>query len=214
MALTHDLDIDHRPLADLKPHPANPRNGDTALIAESLSVNGQYRPIVTTTDGTILAGNHTYAAAAELGYESIACVVLNLDPSSPEAMRIMLADNRTSDVGRYDEPLLLRLIDALDGDLEGSGYHDDGSLALLRRKVEADLTMGLDLSTVQDEFMRDTAFDREQVEHRSFDTIQVSFRDEAARSEFFAKIGYEYTGQSRLRYPADYKVERVPDSEL
>ena len=34
------------------------RNGDVEAVAESLTVNGQYRPIVVTTDGTILAGNH------------------------------------------------------------------------------------------------------------------------------------------------------------
>ena len=112
-------------IADLRPHPRNARNGDTDVIAESLQANHQYRPIVVARGGVILAGNHTYAAAMELGWTTIAAVHLDLDPASPEAIRIMLADNRTADMGRYDEALLLDLLRALDGELEGTGYTDD-----------------------------------------------------------------------------------------
>lgn len=78
---------------------------------------------MTTTDGTILAGNHTYAAAMELGWTGLDCHVLDLDPYSVEAKRIMLVDNRTSDLGSYDEGLLLGLLEDFDvGDLAGTGY--------------------------------------------------------------------------------------------
>ena len=123
-----------RPWAELQPHPANPRNGDTDALTESLRTNGQYKPIVTTSDGTILAGNHTYAAAGELGMDTMECVVLDIDPHGPEAKRIMLADNRTSDLGRYDEGLLLGLLQDL-GDLAGTGYTTD-DLADLSRLTE------------------------------------------------------------------------------
>ena len=93
-------------------------------VAESLTVNGQYRPIVVTTDGTILAGNHTYAAALSLGWDRIAAVTVDVAPESPEALRIMLADNRTADLGGYDDALLLDLLRDLDT-LEGSGYVED-----------------------------------------------------------------------------------------
>ncbi len=33
-------------IADLRPYGANPRQGNVATIAESLQVNGQYRPVV------------------------------------------------------------------------------------------------------------------------------------------------------------------------
>jgi hypothetical protein len=112
-----------RPTTDLTPHPHNPRNGDTDAIRDSLRAHGQYRAIVTTRDGTILAGNHTYAAAVELGWDQIECHVLDLDPYGPEAHRIMLADNRTSDLGTYDEGLLLDLLkDMSPEDLDGTGY--------------------------------------------------------------------------------------------
>lgn len=132
---THDLTTHTTPIHNLKPHPSNPRNGDTDAIAASLQTNGQYRPIVATTDGTILAGNHTYAAAMELGWEELAVVTLDIDPYSADAHRIMLADNRTADLGRYDDALLVELLKDLET-LEGTGYTDD-DLAALTHLVQA-----------------------------------------------------------------------------
>lgn len=120
----HDLTTKQTPLADLRQHPNNPRNGDVELIAESLNVNGQFKPIVTTIDGTVLAGNHTYQAALSLGWDQITTVALDLDPDSAEAKRVMLADNRTSDVSanKYDERSLLDLLNGFDEDWAGTGY--------------------------------------------------------------------------------------------
>ena len=110
-----------RPIADLTPHPNNPRNGDIDAIAESLDVNGQYRAIVTTADGTVIAGNHTYAAAMQLGWSELECHVLDIDPFGDEALRIMVADNRTSDLGQYDDAQLAELLGSID-DLAGTAY--------------------------------------------------------------------------------------------
>lgn len=117
----------------LRPHPHNPRNGDTDAIQESLRVNGQYKPIVVADDGTILAGNHTYAAAAALGWDAISVVRLPVAADSEAATRIMLADNRTSDLGRYDDAQLAELLQLLDADtgLIGTGYDSDDLSDLL-----------------------------------------------------------------------------------
>lgn len=136
---SHDLTTRTVPIADLRPHPRNARNGDTDAIATSLRVNGQYRPIVTASDGTILAGNHTYMAAMELGWDSIAVVTLDLDPDSADAYRVMLADNRTADLGTYDDSLLLHLLAALDDDLLGTGYTESDLLDLLPDDTPLDL---------------------------------------------------------------------------
>ncbi len=123
-ATQHQLATQQTPLADLQQHPRNPRNGDVELIAESLQVNGQYRPIVVASDGVILAGNHTYQAALALGWDTVAAVHLDMPSDSAEATRIMLADNRTADAGasKYDNALLLELLETLDEDLAGTGY--------------------------------------------------------------------------------------------
>jgi len=119
------LTIEQVSLAELRPHPDNPRNGDTDAIRESLVAHGQYAPIVIANEGTVLVGNHRYGAAAELGWESLDCVRLPYGPNDPEAIKIMLADNRTSDLGRYDDALLVQLLDTVSTDLSGTGYSDD-----------------------------------------------------------------------------------------
>jgi ParB-like chromosome segregation protein Spo0J len=127
------LTTHHTPISDLRPHPRNPRNGDTDAIAESLTISGQYRPIVITRDNVILAGNHTYAAAMELGWTHIDTVTIDTDHDTPEALRIMVADNRTADRGNYDHGLLLDLLDTLDTTvgLTGTGYSPDDITNLL-----------------------------------------------------------------------------------
>lgn len=129
----HDLTSALIDIDALRPHPRNARNGDVDAIAESLRVNGQYRPIVIAADGTILAGNHTYMAAMSIGWDVIAAVRIDIDPDGPEARRIMLADNRTADLGNYDRGLLADLLTDLNLEvgLIGTGYTDDDLIRLL-----------------------------------------------------------------------------------
>lgn len=132
------LNVVERPCADLKPHPNNPRRSDVDALAESLQVNGQYRPIVTTADGTILAGNHTYQAAQQIGMEHLSCVVLDVDPDGEAAKRIMLADNRLANLGGYDDGALAELLAELDSSagLGGTGYDEDDLADLLAELEE------------------------------------------------------------------------------
>lgn len=127
-------------LADLRPYHANPRRGDVAQIARSLSRTGQYRPIVVNA-GTktgryrdVLAGNHTLAAALKLGWSHLAGSVVDVDDDT--AARIVAADNRTAELGGYDDAQLLALLEsvaAAEQGLEGTGYSDADLLALLER---------------------------------------------------------------------------------
>lgn len=60
------------PIETLNHYGTNPRKGDVSAIAESLRVHGQYRPIVVRTETReVLAGNHTLAAARDLGWHEI-----------------------------------------------------------------------------------------------------------------------------------------------
>lgn len=114
------MQIETVPLDDLATYPRNPRKGDIPLIAESLTVNGQYKPIVVQA-GTnmILAGNHTFLAARQLGWPTIDVVRLDVDDN--EARRIVLTDNRTSDIATYDDEALVELLGEIE-DLGGTGY--------------------------------------------------------------------------------------------
>lgn len=132
--MPHDLTTHRVALDTLRPHPDNPRNGDVDAIAESLRVNGLFRPLVVGRNGTILAGNHTYHAALASGWTEIDVVLLDVDAHSPAGKRIVLADNRTSDLATYDEGLLATMLQSLqdeDGGLEGIGYSEDDLEKLL-----------------------------------------------------------------------------------
>jgi hypothetical protein len=120
------------PTAGLVPYGKNPRRSNLTLIVDSLQRHGQYRPIVVRT-GTfeVLAGNHTLAAARELGWTEIAATFV--DVTDDEAARIVLVDNRATDLGGYDNALLLDLLSELaesDAQLLGTGYDPEDLDAL------------------------------------------------------------------------------------
>lgn len=122
------------PVNTLRTYHKNPRRGEVSVIADSLRVNGQYRPILvnrgthTGRTNEVLTGNHTLAAAKELGWTDVAVVWVDVDED--QARRIVVADNRTSDLGTYDDSLLLELLQAIP-DLDGTGYDSDDLLQLM-----------------------------------------------------------------------------------
>lgn len=117
------------PVEALQPHPKNARVGDVELIKQSLKANKQYRPIVVRkSDNVVLAGNHTLKAARELGWTHIA--VDFVEVSEEESIRILIADNRTSDVGSTDNKRLAGFLKSLPN-LEGTGYNSE----FLRRQL-------------------------------------------------------------------------------
>ena len=96
------VDID-----SLSPHPLNPRVGNVPAIAESLRVNQQFVPIVVW-NGTIIAGTHTWKAAKSLGWREIR--ITRFEGTEEQALRALLADNRTSDLASNNKAHLLDLL--------------------------------------------------------------------------------------------------------
>lgn len=137
------LRTDTIPVDQLTPYPGNAKRGDVGAILASLRKNGQYRGLVVRQqpDGTlvVLAGNHTRQALAEHGPGDCgtkACGVCENNPAwvpaarcdvvecdDKTALRVNLADNRTSDLGTYDYAGLAELLGSL-GDVDGTGYSD------------------------------------------------------------------------------------------
>lgn len=111
------------PIDSLTPNPVNPRQGDVGAVSASLKRFGQRKPIVVQAKtGIVYAGNHTFVAAKALGWTHIARVPIDANQTDLTAFGI--ADNRTSDLGTYDQAMLAELLQALarDGELEGTGY--------------------------------------------------------------------------------------------
>jgi hypothetical protein len=119
----------------LKEFEGNPRRGNIKELTESLKVNGQYKPIVVQkSTKQIIAGNHLWKAAKELGWTDITIVELDVDDNA--AKKIVVADNRLADMGAYDEQALLDLLKEID--LQGTGYIPadvDDLLALIEEQT-------------------------------------------------------------------------------
>src|SRR4051794_9889874 len=97
------------PVRDLKLHPENPRQGDVGAIATSIEANGFYGALVVQeSTGYILAGNHRAKGVVEVGDECAPVIFVDCDDAT--ARRILVADNRISDIATNDDNLLKELL--------------------------------------------------------------------------------------------------------
>lgn len=131
--------LERVPVDAITPHPENARKGNVAAIGDSLAENHQFAPIIVQrSTGYVLAGNHTLLAARALGWPEVDAAFVDVDDD--RARKIMLAANKTSDSSTYEEQALLDLLEALNGDYEGTGYTPDDLddlLSVLNRMPEA-----------------------------------------------------------------------------
>lgn len=144
------------PISAVSTHPANPKEHDLGAIAASLARFGQQQPIVVQkSTGWIIAGNGRWLAAPMVGemetalgfgagepWTHIAVVLSDLDDTTAKAYAI--ADNRTHDLGGYNDEKLAALLVELGqaGALAGTGYDGedvDELLASLSAIVPTDL---------------------------------------------------------------------------
>lgn len=124
------------PLGELDTLPNNPKKGDVAAVARSYKIFGQRKSIVARRGddgrGTILAGNTQYKACRDvLEWSHIA--VVWVDDDDQTAIAYALTDNRTADLGVYDNELLLDALAQVD-DMEvrdATGYGQEDIQALL-----------------------------------------------------------------------------------
>jgi ParB-like chromosome segregation protein Spo0J len=133
------------PVDQLVPLSGNPRRGDVEAIARSLAAFGQRKPVVARRDGTVIAGNHTLLAARSLDWPEVA--VVRVDDDDTTAGAYALADNRTAELGTYDDRALAALIaEVHDADAEmlaATGWSGDDLQDLLDRLAKADVASPL-----------------------------------------------------------------------
>jgi ParB-like nuclease domain len=115
--------LERVPATRLRCHPDNPRTADMEAIKASLRTNSQFEPLIAQkSTGHVLVGNHRLIAARELGWTTIDVHYVDVDDE--QARRIMLASNRTAELGSFDDQALAALLQEI-GDLEGTGYTPD-----------------------------------------------------------------------------------------
>jgi ParB-like chromosome segregation protein Spo0J len=106
-----------------------------------------YAPVIAWAEtGEILAGHTRYEAVLTLGWSHIAALMISAG-SRDEAMRILMVDNRSAQLARMDEGLLLGLLESLP-DLAGTGY-GDADVRRLEGLVSAPLDLGSQVAAVR-----------------------------------------------------------------
>lgn len=145
------------PPSILRNYHRNPRKGNVDSVVASLKAHGQYRPI-TANIGThtgrpneVLAGNHTLKAFRKLAADQPddarwnAILVHWVDVDEDQAKRIVLADNRTSEKGTYDNKALADLLADVSHDLTGLGYTAEDLDAISATSLGDDIEVDLGL---------------------------------------------------------------------
>lgn len=129
------MQIELRPLSEIRPYANNPRLNDDAVetVARSLREFGFRQPIVVDAEGVIVVGHTRYKAAQKLGLEKVPVhVATDLTPEQIKAYRI--ADNQTATLAEWNYDLLpieLADLQALNFDLDLLGFDQDELLKLL-----------------------------------------------------------------------------------
>ncbi len=137
------MNIELRPLAEIKPYEKNPRLNDAAVeaVARSIREFGFRQPIVVDQQNVIIVGHTRWKAALQLGLERVPVhVACELTPEQAKAYRI--ADNATADLATWDLELLpaeLSELQELDVDLSLLGFGEDALAKLLDPGVKAGL---------------------------------------------------------------------------
>lgn len=111
----------------LKLHPRNANQGDVGAIHESIVHNGFWGTVVAQrSSGHVLAGNHRLIAAQQAGASELPVAWVDVDDEA--ALRILLADNRTTRLGQDDSQALADLLKELAATpdaLSGTGFDGD-----------------------------------------------------------------------------------------
>jgi len=161
-------------LTDFTPDPKNLNQGTERgnyALERSLRDYGFARPVVADKDGVILAGNHAYQKAGEIGLKNVRVIETDgteiivhkrtdLDASTARGRMVALADNRTTEINlSWDSQEFKSLLDDTE---EIKNYFAETELnELLKTNVdiefEPELSPTIGATTTSDEDVERTA---------------------------------------------------------
>lgn len=186
------------PIKKIKTYDKNPRIGNIDVIAESLAANGQYKPIIVNErTGMVLAGNHTFLAARKLGWKDIYASFVDVDDAT--AKRIVLADNKTADMGTYDDSVLAELLASLP-DISGTGFSAVEVDDLIKSINESIGDVSQDIDDITSLMPTDIATPRADQRQTYLDNEDEESREAASQR-----------GAARVSLDADTDIEDIED---
>lgn len=129
-------------IADLKPHPKNPREHSKRQIktlAEAIKRNGFRRPIIVSSlSKVIIAGHGTCEAAKLLKMESVPVDYQEFDSTADEAA-FLVSDNHIARMGTTDSKMVAEIMQNFGGlDLESFGFNESERLSFFDQPSASD----------------------------------------------------------------------------
>lgn len=196
---------------DLKPHPGNYKvhpEHQLEHIAASIKEHGFYRPIVTSEDGTILAGHGVVLAAKRLGLEIVPIRRLSIAWDDPRALKVLAGDNEISHLANVDDKALATILSTIMADdssnLIGTGF-DDASLKNLIA------VSGLHGTPTENDPSKEWVGMPEFEQKDNFGailTLKVHFANEEAIEAFAKLLGQSVNVKSTfIWYPKQYNMD-------
>jgi len=149
------MNIEIRPIDQIKPYPGNPRQNDAAVDAVGASIKefGFRQPIVVDAEGVIIVGHTRYKAALKLGLKQVPVhVATDLTPAQARAYRI--ADNATNEIAGWNYELLpieLSSLQEMSFDLGLLGFDQEELSRIMSGDVQEGLTDPDDIPAPPDE---------------------------------------------------------------
>lgn len=157
--MTDKIHFEYTPLSQLIAYPRNPKSHDIGAIDQSIKRFGYVSPVIVDTNtGYIVAGHGRVTTLAQMknngepapnrievqGDEWLIPTIFVVMKDELELSAYVVADNRISELGGWDEPLLadvlVELAGAGDGLLDVVGYDGDDLDELLKLHDPIELT--------------------------------------------------------------------------
>lgn len=213
--ISEDLRALAYPIDKLELLPGNPRKGNVEAVAKSLEAFGQRKPVVARRKegsdiGIVLAGNTTLQGGRRLNWSHIA--VTWVDDDDKTAAAFAIADNRTHDLGEYDDEAIIEMVQKFDDDfdlLEASGY-DLIEIEEIVQKITGE--DDYDYSDVTEELSEDSAETQERTPPRPVIQYAIVFDNEEQQQRWFAFIRWlksEYSDFDTVAERLDEYISRV-----
>ena len=187
-------DFEMVPIGRLKTHPRNVNESDLGAIIESIKAHGFYGALVAQR-GTnfVCVGNHRLLAARQLGFDTLPVTWIDCDDET--ALRVMIADNRTTRLGNDNPAALAELLAELaateTGLGAGLGYDGDDLDQLIN-----DLSRtGIDANDPNAEWEGMPEY--EHGDERPFRSLNVHFGSAEDVKEFARLLGQDITHEAK-----------------
>jgi hypothetical protein len=181
----------------LKSHPKNYKKHPVKQLEhlmKSIEEHGFYRNVIIAKDSTILAGHGVVQASLRLKLTTIPVIRLNIDPTSPAALKVLAGDNEISHLGEVNQEALMEILgDLRDADeLFGSGWDAEAVDGLFQDKHSAEFAESQWTGLPSFE-MEDTLPVRRVI---------VNLETEEDAQKFSEKLGVEFTQKTiSIWYP-------------